>query len=331
MLRHRILFAEVEKVAKVYIPQPCAKEGVDYLLALGYEVKVGNNPTTEEFVKEVADCDAVLLRTALCPEEVLAAGRNLKIVARHGVGYDNVDLAAADRLGIWVTNTPQALSDSVAEYTLMAMLMAAKNVVNCSNEMYQGNFFYKNSHKGMDLFGKTLGIVGFGRIGRALAKKAYFGLDMNILAYHPRLTQEQVPEYVKLCSREELFAQSDIVSLHLPGGEANRNAVGEKELALMKPTAILVNAARGEVVDEAALEKALEEGKLTRAVLDVQSKEPPEADYPFYQNNKVILTPHMASNTDACMARMALHAAWQIHKALSTGTPDWPVNHPVKK
>lgn len=318
-------------MAKVFIPQACAKEGVDYLLAQGYEVKVGNNPTTEEFIKEVADCDAVLLRTAQCPEAVLAAGKKLKIVARHGVGYENVDLAAADRLGIWVTNTPQALSDSVAEYTLAVMLMAAKNIPDCSSEMRKGNFFYKTTHKGLDLYGKTLGIVGLGRIGRAVAKKAYFGLDMNILAYGPSLRQDQVPDYVKVCSREELFSQSDVIALHLPGGEVNRNAVSTREFALMKPTAILVNAARGEVLDEAALDKALREGKLARAVLDVQSKEPPEADYPLYQNEKVILTPHMASNTEECMARMALHAAWQIHKVLSTGTPDWPVNHPISK
>lgn len=318
-------------MAKVYIPQACAKEGVDYLLQQGYEVTVGNNPSTEEFIKEVADYDAVLLRTAPCPEAVLAAGKKLQVVARHGVGYDNVDIAAADRLGIWVTNTPQALSDSVAEYTLTAVMMAAKNVLDCSKEMYKGNFFYKNTHKGLDLFGKTLGVVGFGRIGRAVARKAHLGLDMQILAYDPFLKQEQVPEYVTLCSWEELFAQADFITLHLPGGEANRNAVSEKEFDLMKPTAILVNAARGEVVDETALDKALKEGKLARAVLDVQSKEPPEADYPLYQNEKVILTPHMASNTEECMARMALHAAWQIHKVLSTGTPDWPVNHPVKK
>ncbi len=114
----------------------------------------------------------------------------------------------------------------------------------------------------------------------------------------------------------------------MPGGQANRNVVSAREFAWMKPTAMLVNAARGEVLDEVALDQALREGRLARAVLDVQRKEPPEADDPLYRNEKVILTPHMASNTEECMARMALHAAWQIHKVLSGQLPDWPVNQP---
>jgi len=317
-------------MAKVYIPQGITREGVDYLLEQGYELKFGDNPTEETFMKEVADCDAVLLRTAKCPEKVLAAGKQLKIVARHGVGYDNVDVAAAARLGIWVTNTPNALADSVAEYTLGAMLMAAKNIRECSREMHLGNYGYKNTHKGMDLFGKTLGIIGFGRIGRAVAKKAHFGLDMKILAYSRSLKQDAVPDYVTVCPMEQLLERADVVSLHVPGGEGNQNLLGEPELARMKSHAILVNASRGGVVNEEALDKALREGKLSRAVMDVQSQEPPAQDYLLFTNERCILTPHMASNTEECMARMALHAAWQIHKVLSGDKPDWPVNDPEK-
>lgn len=315
-------------MAKVYVPQACAKEGIDFLLQQGYEVTVGNDPGPDEFQEVIADYDAVLLRTTRCPESVLSAGKRLKIVARHGVGYDNVDIGVAERLGIWVTNTPQSLSDSVAEYTLTVMLMAAKNIVECSTQMYRGNFNYKKTHKGVDLFGKTLGIVGFGRIGRTVAKKAHFGLDMKILTYGPTIDEATLPDYVEACSKEELFARSDFVTLHMPGGEKNRGDIGQREFSVMKPTAILINAARGEVLDEAALDQALKDGKLARAVLDVQSSEPPEADYPLYQNDKVLLTPHMASNTEECMARMALHAAWQIHKVLSGDMPDWPVNCP---
>lgn len=312
-------------MAKVYIPQQIAREGVDYLLEQGYELKFGQEPTEAEFIREAADCDAVLLRTAKCPEAVLAAGKRLKIVARHGVGYDNVDVEAAARLGIWVTNTPNALADSVAEFSLGAMLLAAKNIPDCSRELYRGNYGYKNSHKGMDLYGKTLGILGFGRIGRALAKKAYFGLDMKILAYSRSLKQEDAPEYVTAW-----LEQADVVSLHVPGGAASRNLLDKTEFDRMKPGAILINASRGGVVNEQALDRALREGKLSRAVMDVQEREPPERDDPLLQNERVILTPHMASNTEECMARMALHAAWQIHKVLSGEKPDWPVNSPKK-
>jgi D-3-phosphoglycerate dehydrogenase len=313
---------------KVYIPQEVAHEGTDYLKAHGYEVKVGTGFSIEEMKRDIADCDAMLLRTAHCPGEVLEAGKQIKIVARHGVGYDNIDLKAAEKLGIWVTNTPQALSDSVAEFTLASILMAAKNIPACKDAMYRQDYGYKNSHKGLDVYGKSLGIVGFGRIGRAVAQKAYAGLEMNILAYDPSIKKEQVPDYVTLCSWEELFGNADFISLHMPGGEKNRNAVSAKEFSMMKDSAILLNMARGEVVDEKALDIALKAGELRCAVLDVQSQEPPAADSPLYQNEKVILTPHMASNTEECMGRMALHAAWQIHKVLSGVKPDWPVNNP---
>lgn len=316
---------------KVYIPQAVAPEGVAYLEERGYEIVHGNNPTAEEFARQVADCEAVLLRTTLCGEPLLKAGKKLKIVARHGVGYDNIDTIAAQKLGIWVTNTPQALSDSVAEYTLAAMLAAAKRIPACSRALYAGDYFYKNSHKGMDMAGKTLGIVGFGRIGRALAKKAHFGLDMRILAYSRTLRQEQAPDYVTVCDLNTLLAQSDVVTLHIPGGAANRNLFGTEAFARMKDGAILVNVARGEVVDEEALIQALDGGKLSFAVLDVQQSEPPQAEDPLLNREDVLLTPHMASNTEECMARMALHAAWQIHKVLSGEAPDWPVNHPVQK
>ncbi len=313
---------------KVYIPQAVAKEGTDYLLEHGYEIKEGTGCTTEEMARDIADCDAMLIRTAKCPKEVVDAAKNAKIIARHGVGFDNINIDEAERCGIWVTNTPQALSDSVAEYTLSVLLLAAKNIRDCSNAIYRGEYGYKNSHKGLDVSGKKLGVVGFGRIGRAVAKKAHSGLDMDILAYDPFVKQEQAPEYVKMCSWDELFANADFISLHLPGGETNHNAVGAKEFEMMKKSAILLNVARGEVVDELALDAALKADQFRYAVLDVQSQEPPKEDYPLYQNEKVILTPHMASNTEECMGRMALHAAMQIHKVLSGEKPDWPVNHP---
>ena len=313
---------------KVYIPQAVAKEGTDYLLEHGYEIKEGTGFSPEEMARDIADCDAMLIRTAQCPKEVVDAAKHVKIIARHGVGFDNIDIKEAETCGIWVTNTPQALSDSVAEYTLSALLMAAKNIRDCSNAMYRGEYAYKNSHKGLDVGGKKLGVVGFGRIGRAVAKKAYYGLDMEILAYDPFVKQEQAPEYVTMCSWEALFSGADFISLHLPGGEANRNAVGAKEFEMMKNSAILLNVARGAVVDENALDAALKAEELRYAVLDVQSQEPPKEDYPLYKNEKVILTPHMASNTEECMGRMAFHAAMQIHKVLSGGQPDWPVNHP---
>jgi len=317
-------------MAKIYIPEAVAEAGVTFLLEQGYEILWGQDLSVQGMSREIRGCDAMLLRNLPCPASVLEAGRSLKIVARHGVGYDNIDIAAADRLGIQVTNTPMALSDSVAEYTLSAILLAAKNITGCSRALYEGSYFYKNSHKGMDLSGKTLGIFGFGRIGRAVARRAHFGLDMRILAYSRTLKQEDVPEYVTVCSQETLLSQSDVVSLHVPGGKANRGLLDSRAFEKMKPGAILVNVARGEVVDEAALIRALDSGRLSFAVLDVQNTEPPAMDDPLRRHEKILLTPHMASNTEECMERMSLHAAWQIHKVLSGQEPDWPVNLPAK-
>ena len=314
---------------KVYIPEAVAQEGVDFLLEKGYEIVHGSDLKPETFCREVADCEAVLLRTMPCPEALLAAGKKLKIVARHGVGYDNVDIAAAEKLGIWVTNTPQALSDSVAEFTLAAMLAAAKNIPQCSEALYTGNYFYKNTHKGIELSGRTLGIVGFGRIGRALAKKAHFGLDMKVLAYSRSLWQDNASDYLTACGLNALLERSDVVTLHVPGGKDNENLIGAETFAQMKDGAILVDVARGGVVDEAALLAALDSGKLSYAVLDVQKQEPPLEGNPLLRHPKILLTPHMASNTEESMARMSLHAAWQIHKVLSGEMPDWPVNRPI--
>lgn len=314
-------------MTKVFIPQEVADTGTDFLEEHGYGIVEGRGLGIEEMKSSIADCEAMLIRTAECPRELIEAGKQLKIIARHGVGYDNVDIQAAAEQGIWVTNTPLALTDSVAEYSLAALLMAAKNILPCNRAMKE-DYWYKNSHKGVDLLGKTLGIVGFGRIGRAVAAKASAGLGMKVIAFDPALEQDQVPEYVDLCSWNELFTNADFVSLHLPGGESNRGVVGQKEFAIMKRSAVLLNMARGEVLDEKALNNALNLDQLRCAVLDVQSHEPPPLDWVLYNNEKVITTPHMASNTEECMKRMALHAASQIHKVLSGDMPDWPVNNP---
>lgn len=315
---------------KIYLPQPIAREGMDYLIERGYQIKPGTGTSVTTMKEEIQDCDAVLLRTTPCPKEVLVAGNKLKIVARHGVGFDNIDVGAAEKLGIWVT-TPEALSDSVAEYTLAALLMALKNIPDCSQAMYNQDYRYKDSHRGFDVSGKTLAIFGFGRIGRAVAQKAHFGLGMEIVAYHPTLTREEVPEYVQLTNKAEAIAQADVLSLHLPYTASTKNFIDEAEFLLMKETAVLVNVARGGVVNEMALDTALKEGQLFKAVLDVQSQEPPKQDYPLFKNENVILTPHMASNTYECMNRIAQHAAMEIDRVLNGKTPKWPVNQLFKR
>ena len=163
---------------KVLIPQEIAQEGVDELLRFGYEVKMGTGTGEEDLIRDVADCDAILLRTAQVPRTVLEAGKKLKIVA------------------IWVTNAPDSTTNSVAEFVLGAIIAAAKRMFLLHEALRRKDFYFKNSHKGIDLEGKTLGIVGFGRIGSRVAQKAFYGLDMKILAYSPHITEAQAPDYV---------------------------------------------------------------------------------------------------------------------------------------
>ena len=183
--------------AKVLVPQAVAREAIEDLLGYGYEVKMGSGAKEGDLIRDVADCDAILLRTAPCTKAVLEAGKKLKVVARHGAGYNNVDLVSADQQGIWVTNTPDATTNSVAEFTLGAIVMAAKRTQLFCDSLKRDDFFFKYNNKGSDLAGKILGIAGLGRIGGAVAKKAYYGLDMKIIAYDPFARPERVPQLMK--------------------------------------------------------------------------------------------------------------------------------------
>lgn len=314
---------------KVLIPQDVAEEGKALLRERGYEVKMGSGVAEEDLVRDVADCDAILLRTAQVTRAVLEAGKNLKIVARHGAGYNNVDLEAANELGIWVTNAPDSTTNSVAEFAMGAIIAAAKRTFLMNKAIKEGNFFYKNNHKGVDLIGKTLAIIGLGRIGRALAKKAYYGFEMKIIAYDPYAKPETLPEYVELVDWDTAFSAADFVSLHMPLTKENRGFIGAKEYGMMKREAYFINCARGEVVNEAELIQAMKEEQIAGAFVDVFEQEPPAADNPLLDMENVSVTPHMASNTVECMRLMAVQAASQIDRVLSGQRPDWPVNQPA--
>ena len=313
---------------KVYIPQAVAREGEDYLLEKGYEIVRGDGISGEALKKGIADCDAMLLRTAKVDREVLEAGKHLKIVARHGAGYDNIDYKAAAELGIWATYSPFTTGLSVAEFTISAMLSLAKKLDIMSRELRAGNFDYKYTHKGMDLAGKTLGIVGLGKIGLQVARRAALGLDMNIVAYEARPESKEFPDYIRLTDLNTLLQTSDVVTVHVPGGPATRGMIGAEQFRLMKPTAYLINASRGGVMDEGAFVEAVKKGEIAGAAIDVFEQEPPRTDNPLFSLENVLLTPHIASNTEECMTRIALDAAREIHLVLSGQAPRFPLNRP---
>jgi D-3-phosphoglycerate dehydrogenase len=317
---------------RILIPQAMSEEGKDWLRARGYEIKMGSGPTADEIARDVADCDAILARTAPFPARVLEAGKKLRVIGRHGIGTDNIDVARATELGIWVTNTPEANADSVAEYALGCIIALARNFTRSDRETRAGNWEIRNKMTGSDLEGKVLGIVGLGRIGRRLARKASLGMDMKVIGYDPYLKPGAFPDRVTPAGTwEELFASSDFISLHLPGGTGNKGIVGRKEFALMKKTACLINASRGDVVNEADLVEALKNGDIAGTALDVFAQEPPETNNPLFALDNVLLTPHNAALTREAMMRMALGAAQGIDEVLTGKRPTWPVNEPAAK
>lgn len=315
-------------MGKILIPQKIAQEGIDCLILAGHQIKMETELTEEALIQEVKDCDAILLRTAKISRKVLEAGKRLKIVARHGAGYNNVDIQAAQELGIWVTNTPDATTNTVAEFTIAALLASSKRILEMNQAVKSGDFFYKNEHTSIDLAGKTLGIIGLGRIGSAVAKKAYFGLEMKIAAYAHHKNRKNVPDYVCLTDWETLFKQADFITLHLPLREETRGIIGKTEFGLMKNSAYLINCSRGELVNEGELIDSLRQGEIAGAFCDVLEQEPPSPDNPLLSMKQVIVTPHMASNTRECMVEMACGAASQINLVLAGKEPEWALNHP---
>lgn len=315
---------------RVLIPEDIAQEGKDYLVQRGYDLMLNTGASAESLQRNIRDCDALLLRKAILSADILKAAGKLKVIAKHGIGVDNIDLAIAAALGIVITNAPLSNAVTVAEHTLGVILALAKNTLRGDRAVRQGDFGFRNRTLGMDLEGKTLSLIGIGRIGSAVAQKASLGFGMRVLGYDPYVPEDKViPEITLTRDWQEVFRGGNFISLHLPLTSKTRGLVGQHEFTLMKPTAYLINAARGEIVDERALIAALQERRIAGAGLDVLAEEPPAPNNPLLHMDNVVLTPHNAALTKEATARMALHAAIGIHEVLSGKPPSWPVLIPT--
>ncbi len=314
-------------MGKILIPQDVVQEGKDFLTSRGHEVIVGSGFDIETIKREVADCDAILARTAPFPAEVLEAGKKLKVIGRHGVGVDNIDVAKATELGIRVTYTPEANANTVAEMAVGFIIASGRNLVVMDAATRSSDFSIRNRMKGQDLAGKTLSVIGLGRIGRLVAKKAMYGLDMKVLAYDPYVTADTAPEGVEITSSwDEAFSRGDFVTLHIPSTPETKGSIDSITLGKMKDSAILINCARGDLVVEEDVATALKNGVISGLATDVYTREPPEVDHRYFPLKNTILTPHNAALTNECMARMAVGAAEGIDDVLNGREPTWPVN-----
>ncbi|MCL2320451.1 MAG: hydroxyacid dehydrogenase [Treponema sp.] len=311
----------------VLLPQDIVEEGKKYLTDRGYKIKMGKGITVSQIAEDVADCDAILARTAPFPKEVIDAGKKLKVIARHGVGCDNIDVKAATERGIWVTFTPEANAVSVAEYTIGMIIALARYFFPGDKATRAGSWETRNKLPAIDLEGKTLGLVGAGRVGTMVAKKAFFGLDMKVRVFDPYIKEiKGVSEAKIVTDPAVIFRESDFVSIHVPATPETKGMVGKKYFEMMKSSAFLINAARGEIVNEKELYETLKARRIAGAALDVFDPEPPKNDNPLYTLDNVILSPHNAALTKEAMTRMAVGAAMGIDDVLSGRAPRWPFN-----
>lgn len=312
---------------KVLIPQDISEAGKTFLLEKGYEYKVCTSYDEETLIKEVVDCDAILIRTAPITKRILEAGPNLKVVSKHGVGVDNIDVLAATSLGIQVTNGPFSNCESVAEHAVALITALAHHIPQMNNNVRTGDWESRNRIRLTQLGGKTAGIIGLGKIGKSVAKKLALGLDMKIIGYDSYLLDKTISPYIeRVDSLEELYQRSDFVSLHYPATKETKGSVTMKYLSLMKPDSFLINTARGEIINEEDLFKALTTGIIKGAALDVLCCEPPKTGNPLLQLNNIILSPHCAAHSYESFDNMGLHAAFGIDEVLSGREATWKVN-----
>jgi len=317
---------------KILIVQPIHQRGMQ-VFDESYDVRVASDPSAATVIKEIKGVEGVVVRMAPFTREIIEAADALKVIGRHGVGVDTIDIQAATEKGIVVVNTPNANATSVAEHTLTAIGALAKRVVTYDRAIREERWELRNSYGAVDLDGKILGLVGVGRIGSMVARRAAAAFNMKAIAFDPYVTQEKAREMgVTLCAAmDDVFAQADVVSLHTPLTPETRRLVDAARLRSMKPTAFLVNFSRGEVLDEKALYDALKSGVIAGAAIDVYDPEPPLKDNPLFELDNIILSPHSAALTEECVIRMATGAAEGVVDVLTGRRPQFIVNPEVFK
>jgi glyoxylate reductase len=310
-------------VARVLVTRPLTEGGTDPLLEAGHEIVLrqdGAALSAEELVGFAAECDGIVCHlTDRIDSAVLESGQGgrLRVVANAAVGYDNIDVASATAMGITVCNTPGVLDDTTADLAFLLILTATRLASDAERDLREGRWtgWGFGTHLARDVYGATLGLVGYGRIARAVAQRAK-GFDMEII--HTTRHDTGVPGFV--LTLDELLERSDIVSLHVPLSASTRHLIGAAELDRMKPTAVLINTARGPVVDEDALVDALESGSIYAAGLDVYDGEP-KVNPRILAAPRTTLLPHIGSATIATRTRMARLACQGVCDVLAGRTP----------
>ena len=307
--------------------RPMSDESMRLLHAAGQVVWAEGNREAD-LVQDMKDAEVVISGVRAITREAIIASEQLKAAIAYGVGFDHIDVAAATEKGVYVVNTPGVNSISVAEFALGLMIGVARKIPQLHEAVRVGKWL-RWELLGNELHGKTLGMVGFGRVGTHLATLAR-GLGMSVLVFDPYVPKEKASELgVELLTLEPLLTRADFVVVCCALTDETRGLLGEKALTLLKPTAYLVNVARGPIVDEQALIKALREKRIAGAALDVFEKEPPDANNPLLTLENVILSPHIAGVAQDASKRISVWVAEDVVRVLNHEPPKYPANPEV--
>jgi len=314
---------------RILITDPLSKEGIERLKEeSSFEVKEALGLNEEELVETIPGYSALIIRSSTkVTKRVIGAATDLKLIGRAGVGVDNIDIEAATRKGIIVMNAPEGNTISAAEHTISMLLALSRNISQADASLRKGRWDRKK-FMGTEVYGKVLGVVGLGRIGREVAKRAQ-GLKMKVVAYDPFISQKMAEEMgVTLFELDELLPQVDYLTLHTPFTPRTKDLIGEREISLMKREARIINCARGGIIEENALYKALKEGKIKGAALDVFEKGKPFGS-PLLELDSVILTPHLGASTEEAQKKVSGDIALQVMDALKGKEVRNAVNTPA--
>jgi len=319
---------------KVIIAEHIDDKGVQLLNESdGVELIYFNDPVSDDvFDQSLTDAHAVMVRGKKITRERIASAPHLEIIAKHGVGVDKIDVAAATEAGIPVTITPEANSDAVADLAVAIMLALSRNLSKANSDLKAGKFTRREHYTGLELGGKTVGIIGLGRIGSRVARRCALGFGMKVMAYDPFVSAEYAQQFhaERVETLELLLPAADYVTIHAPLTELTQDMFREKELHRMKPDAFIINTARGGIINEGDLYRALKENRIRGAGLDVFVKEPPRPDEnPLLQLDNIVITPHLGSAARESSIKMAVQAAEEILRALEGNRPKNPINPEV--
>lgn len=307
---------------KILVTESIDQSGLELLSKVG-EVIYGTGTDEETILREGADADAILVRVAKITSKIIHGLPNLKVVAKHGIGVDNIDVSCCTRNDVMVVNAPKSNANAVAEHTIALILSISKNLVLLDKATRNGEFSMRNFYPTDELDSKTLGLIGMGNIASLIAKKmSAFG--MKIIAYDPLVSQSEFA--IMVLTPEEVYLNADVISIHIPLFEETKHFISYDAFNLMKIDAYLINASRGGVVDECALLLALKEKKIRGAAIDVFEEEPPKNDNPLFELDNVIVSPHNAALSREALVNMAVHAAKGICDRLNGKEPEWVVN-----